>query len=68
VEASRLLVFWRDVQLFFEKPIMRILPLVLLALIILLVLWLCLFARRRRRYGRSSIRRRSNGYRGRRRR
>ena len=68
VESSRLLIFWRDVQLFFEKPILRIIPLVLLALIVLLVLWKLLFGRRRNRYGRSTARRHSGGYRGRRRR
>lgn len=66
VEASKLLVFWRDVQLFFAKPILRIAAIVLLALIVLLVLWKLLFGRRRNRYGKSASRRRS-GYRGRRR-
>jgi len=68
VESSRLLIFWRDVQEFFEKPILRIISLVLLALIVLLVLLKLLFGRRRHRYGRSTTRRRGGGYRGRRRR
>lgn len=68
VEASRLLVFWRDVQKFFAEPWLRIVLIALLALIVLLVLWKVLFGRRRYRYGKSSSRRRGGGYRGRRRR
>lgn len=68
VEASRLLVFWRDVQEFFAEPWLRIVLIALLALIVLLVLWKVLFGRRRYRYGKSSSRRRGGGYRGRRRR
>ena len=67
VEASRLLIFWRDVQEFLATPFLRIGAIALLALIVLLVLWKLLFGRRRRRYGKSSHARRGGGYRGRRR-
>ena len=67
VEASKLLTFWRDVQLFFARPAVRIAGIVLAVLLVLLVLWKLLFGRRRYRYGRSVGRGHSGGYRGRRR-
>lgn len=66
VEASRLLTFWRDVQLFFEKTSVRVACLVILGLLLALAGWKLIFGRRRYRYGRSVGHRRS-GYRGRRR-
>ena len=64
VEASKVLVFWRDVQEFFARKSVRITLIVLAALIVLLILWRLLFGRRRSRYGRSSSRR-GGSYRGR---
>ncbi len=66
VEASRLLTFWRDVKLFFAKTSVRIVCVVIFVLLLALVGWKLIFARRRYRYGRSVGHRRS-GYRGRRR-
>lgn len=68
VEASRLLVFWRNVQLFFAKPVVRILLIVLAVLVVAIVLWKFTLGRRRYRYGRSVSRRSGSGYRGRHRR
>lgn len=67
VEASRLLTFWRDVKLFFAKPAVKIVGIVVLVLLILVLLWKLVFGRRRYRYGRSVGRGRNRGYRGRRR-
>lgn len=67
VEASRLLTFWRDVQLFFAKTSVRVALVVLAVLIAALAVWKLLFSRRRYRYGRSVSRGRSSSYRGRRR-
>lgn len=67
VEASRLLTFWRDVQLFFSKTSVRVAAVVLAVLILALVVWRLLFSRRRYRYGRSVGRGRGSNYRGRRR-
>ena len=67
VEASRLLVFWRDVKEFFSRTSVRIAAIVLLVLIVLLLLWKLVFGRRRYRYGRSVGSGRTRSYRGRRR-
>lgn len=68
VEASKPLIFWRDVQAFFARRSVRIAIIVVIVLIVALVLWKLLFARRRYRYGRSVSRRSGGGYRGRRKR
>ncbi|MDD3346642.1 D-alanyl-D-alanine carboxypeptidase family protein [Oscillibacter sp.] len=67
VEASALLVFWRDVQLFFSRTSVRITAAVLLVLAVAVLAWKLLLGRRRYRYGRSVGSGRSGGYRGRRR-
>ena len=64
VEASKMLVFWRDVQEFFARKSVRIGLIVLAALVVLILLWRLLFGHRNARYGRSSSRRRGGGYRG----
>ena len=66
VEASRTLVFWRDVQEFFARRSVRIGIIVIVVLIVLILLWRLIFGRRRYRYGRSVSRRGGGGYRGRR--
>ena len=66
VEASKMLVFWRDTQEFLAKTSVRITGIVILALILLLLVWKLLFSRRRYRYGRSVGYSRSRNYRGRR--
>ncbi len=68
VEASRLRTFWRNVQLFFARPAVRIIAIVLGVLLAAALLWKLLFGRRRYRYGRSVTRSSRRGYRGRRRR
>ncbi|WP_295580346.1 D-alanyl-D-alanine carboxypeptidase family protein [uncultured Oscillibacter sp.] len=65
VEASKLLTFWRDVQLFFARPGVRTGAIVLAVLLAALLVWRLLFGRRRYRYGRSVGRGRSGSYRGR---
>ena len=68
VEADGLLVFWRDVQVFFSKTVVRVVCIVLGVLILALIIWKLTIGRRRYRYGRSVNRRgRGGGYRGRRR-
>ncbi len=68
VEVDNLLVFWRDVQLFFAKTSVRIGIVVLIALIAVLLIWRLLLSRRRYRYGRSvGERNYRRNYRGRRR-
>ena len=67
VEASRLLTFWRDVKLFFARPAVKIVGIVVAVLLVLILLWKLVFGRRRYRYGRSVGRGRNRGYRGRRR-
>ena len=67
VDASKLLTFWRDVKLFFARPVVKIVGVILLVLVVLLLLWKLVFGRRRYRYGRSVGRGRNRGYRGRRR-
>ena len=67
VEASKLLTFWRDVKLFFAKPAVKIVGIVVLVLVVLVLLWKLVFGQRRYRYGRSVGRGRNRGYRGRRR-
>ena len=67
VEASKLLTFWRDVKLFFAKPAVKIVGIILLVLLVLILLWKLVFGRRRYRYGRSVGRNQNRGYRGRRR-
>ena len=68
VEASKLLTFWRDVKLFFAKPAVRIVGIVLAGLLVLVLLWKLIFGRRRYRYGRSVRSSSRQSYRGRRRR
>ena len=69
VEASKMLVFLRDLKLFFAKPAVKITGIVLAVLLAALLVWKLLFGRRRYRYGRSASRGyRKSGYRGRRRR
>ena len=68
VEASKLMTFWRDVQDFFAKPIVKIAAIVLAVLLVALVVLKLLLGCRRYRYGRSTSRRGRGGYRGRRRR
>ena len=65
VDASKALVFWRDVQEFFAKKSVRIAIVVLVVLILVFLIWKLLFGRRRSRYGRSASRRSGGGYRGR---
>ena len=67
VEASKLLTFWRDVKLFFARPAVKIVGIVVVVLLVLILLWKLVFGRRRYRYGRSVGRGRNRGYRGRRR-
>lgn len=67
VEASEKLIFLRDMELFFQRPSVRIGIIVVFVLILLLIVWRLLSRRRRFRYGRSTSRGSSN-YRGRRRR
>ena len=66
VEASKMLVFWRDTQEFLAKTSVRVTGIVILTLILLLLVWKLLFSRRRYRYGRSVGRGHSSNYRGRR--
>ena len=69
VEASKMLVFLRDLKKFFAKPAVKITGIVLAVLLAALLVWKLLFGRRRYRYGRSASRGyRRSGYRGRRRR
>ena len=69
VEASKLLVLGRNIQLFFEKTVVRVIAIILLILVVVLIVWKLTLGRRRYRYGRSVNRRgRGGGYRGRRRR
>lgn len=67
VEASQLLTFWHNVQLFFQKTAVRVTAVILLVLLAAVLVWKLLLGRRRYRYGRSVGRGRSGGYRGRRR-
>jgi len=67
VEASQLLVFWRDVQLFFSRTAVKVAIAVLVVLIIALIVWRVLFSRRRYRYGRNVTYTQRRNYRGRRR-
>lgn len=64
VEASRVLVLWRNVQAFFARKSVRIALIALAVLLVVLLLWKLVFGRRRYRYGRS-VSRRGGGYRGR---
>ena len=67
VSASRLLVFRRDLVLFFQKTSVRIAIAAVLALIVLIIILRLTVFNRRRRYGRGYTGPRSGGYRGRRR-
>jgi D-alanyl-D-alanine carboxypeptidase (penicillin-binding protein 5/6) len=67
VEASKMMTFWRDLQAFFSKTVVRVICIVIVVLILLLVIRKLLFSRRRYRYGRSASRN-GTAYRGRRRR
>ena len=62
VEASKSMVFMRDLQLFFARRDVQLGLIALAVLIVLLIVWIVILSRRRSRYGRSS------GYRGGRRR
>ena len=66
VEASKLMIFWRDVKDFFAKTSVRVVLIVLLVLLVLFLVWKLLLSRRRYRYGRSVGYSRSRNYRGRR--
>ena len=68
VESSGLLVFGRNVQLFFDQTVVKVIGIVLLVLLAALVLWKLTVGRRRYRYGRSVPRRHRGNYHGRRRR
>ena len=68
VEASKMMVFWRDVQAFFAKTSTKVVLILLVVLVVALLLWKLVFGRRRYRYGRSVSRRGDGGYRGRKRR
>lgn len=68
VEASKLLTFWRDVQLFFSKTLVRVICILLVVAVVALLTWKLLFGRRRYRYGRSVSRGGRRNYHGRRRR
>ena len=68
VEADRMMVFWRDFQLFLAKPALKIALAVVAVLLVLFLLWKLLFSRRRYRYGRSVSSRSTRNYRGRKRR
>ncbi|MBQ8390272.1 MAG: D-alanyl-D-alanine carboxypeptidase [Oscillibacter sp.] len=68
VEASKMMVFWRDVQAFFAKTSTKVVLILLVVLVVALLLWKLVFGRRRYRYGRSVSRRGGGGYRGRKRR
>ena len=67
VEASKMMTFWRDLQAFFSKTVVKVVCIVIVVLILLLIGRKLLFSRRRYRYGRSSSRH-GTAYRGRRRR
>ena len=67
VSASRLLVFRRDLVLFFQRTSVRIAIGAVLALIVLIIILRLTVFNRRRRYGRGYTGPRSGGYRGRRR-
>lgn len=67
VEVSRLMVFWRDTGLFFQKTSVRVALAALLVVLVLILLWRLIFSRRRYRYGKSVGRSGAGGYRGRRR-
>ena len=64
VEASRLLVLWRDVKVFCSKTSVQIAAGVVGVLIALFAIWKVFFSKRRYRYGKSVSSGRS-GYRGR---
>ncbi len=67
VEASRLLVLWRDIQVFFSKTPVKIATGAVAALAALFGVWKVFFSKRRYRYGKSVGSGRSrSGYRGRR--
>ena len=67
VEASRLLVLWRDTKDFFAKTHVKIATGIAAALAALFGVWKAVFSKRRYRYGKSVGSGRSrNGYRGRR--
>lgn len=67
VEASGLLLFWRNVRNFFSSTAVKVVGIALLVLAAALIVWKLTVGRRRYRYGRSVPRRRGGGYRGRRR-
>ena len=66
VEASRLLVLWRDIKVLFSKTSVKIASGVVGALIALFAVWKVFFSKRRYRYGKSVSGRGRKGYRGRR--
>ena len=67
VESSKMMTFWRNLQAFFSKTVVRVICIVLVVLILLLIGRKLLFSRKRYRYGRS-VTHHSSNYRGRRRR
>ena len=66
-EASKLLIFWRDVQEFFSKTAVKVALIVLAVLILAFIIWRITMSRRRYRYGRSVSWSRRRNDRGRRR-
>lgn len=67
VEASQILIFWKNLKDFFSKTAVKAACAVLAALAALFTVWKVFFSKRRYRYGRSVSSGR-NGYRGRKRR
>lgn len=65
VEASKLLTFGRNVQLFFEKTIVRVLGFIIALLLLVLLVWKLTMGRRRYRYG-HTVSTNNSKYRGRR--
>ncbi|MEG2176509.1 MAG: D-alanyl-D-alanine carboxypeptidase family protein [Oscillibacter sp.] len=65
VEASKLLTFWRNVQLFFQKTVVRVICVILGLLLLALAGWKITMGRRRYRYGRT-VSTNNSKYRGRR--
>ena len=65
VTADKFMVFRHNVSLFFKKPAVKTVAIVLAVLLVLLVIFRLTGLSRRRRYGRS-VRGYSRGYRGRR--
>lgn len=65
VSASRSLLLWHNIRLFFAKPIVRIIAIVIAVILVFLFIRKLLFGQRRNRYGKTPHR--HQNYRGRRR-